>query len=181
MAGIARNKNRSRRTTGHRFASRSTAAAMPIKAAVDLSQIGGQVSNWWGGLTPQTRNSIIGGGIGLGGGALLGGAMGGGKGALMGGLAGAGLGAGGGYMLGQPPAPTMLNKVQNFATRPSAARGAVLGGLTAGMVAEPALNGLQQVWPGSPTPPAGATGAGSLAPATQPAPAGQPRQPSSFS
>lgn len=75
---------------------RESAKADFNKRALDLASVGGQLSDFWGGLTPENRSSIIGGVGGLGLGAIGGGLLGGGEGALMGALAGGGLGAFGG-------------------------------------------------------------------------------------
>ena len=75
---------------------RESAKADFNKRALDLASVGGQLSDFWGGLTPENRSSIIGGVGGLGLGAIGGGLLGGGEGALMGALAGGGFGAFGG-------------------------------------------------------------------------------------
>jgi hypothetical protein len=78
------------------YVARAAARGEEVKLAVDWGSIGDTVKGYWEGLSPEARNSIIGGVGGLGIGALGGGLLGGGRGALIGALAGGGLGGLGG-------------------------------------------------------------------------------------
>ena len=124
-------------------------------AAIDPSQIGGQLTKWWGGLTPGQKNILIGGGTGAVAGGLLGDAVAratGSKhvlssallGSLFGGVAGAATPAGYGIL------KNMKGREKGFMGRTGDAIGrgiGAVGGAAVKHLAAPAVAGGAAAWP----------------------------------